>query len=398
MKSHVIEKVKFLFPYILLMTYLTYSQSIWTQRSIHIGDTGLNSVAWTGKKLVTVGNKGVVLTSPDGVTWTRQNSGTTANLNVVAWTGGRLIAVGETVLASEDGILWTNLSANISKYFWVHTLTRTDSMYICVGKHLLTSPDGVAWTLKPLIPDIVPITMMGATWTGNNLISAGYGSQLAETSDGVKWTARRISELSNWLCQSIVQADKQLVIAGDCILTSSDSGKTWIEQDFGMNPRPILRSIIWTGHQLLAVGGSRTILTSPDGINWSRKILPLSNAITFYSAVFTGTQYVVVGDEIWTSPQDVAIATEHSKKKNLADFFIVKCGSKIAVALPVSLKNQYVNAAIYSVTGKVLLENCYHTNNAGGVEITIGKLGTGRYVLVLSRDNLQFMENFCIVR
>jgi hypothetical protein len=51
-----------------------------------------------------------VLTSPDGVTWTPQSSGTTARLNAVTWTGGgRFVAVGDsgTILTSPDGFFWT---------------------------------------------------------------------------------------------------------------------------------------------------------------------------------------------------------------------------------------------------------------------------------------------------
>jgi hypothetical protein len=63
------------------------------------------SLAWTGKQYVVVGYPGVILTSPDGLTWTRRLSQTEFALNSVAWNGNLLVAVGAhgTVLtATED--------------------------------------------------------------------------------------------------------------------------------------------------------------------------------------------------------------------------------------------------------------------------------------------------------
>ena len=66
----------------------------------------LNAVAWSASlsKFVTVGDAGTILTSPDGVTWTQQTSGTTNTLYGVAWSGAlnRFVAVGAggTILVS----------------------------------------------------------------------------------------------------------------------------------------------------------------------------------------------------------------------------------------------------------------------------------------------------------
>lgn len=74
------------------------------------GTFGLNGVARFGTQsaVVAVGVVGTILTSPDGATWTPQTSGTAANLDWAAWSGTQLVAVGAsgTILTSPDGVSW----------------------------------------------------------------------------------------------------------------------------------------------------------------------------------------------------------------------------------------------------------------------------------------------------
>jgi hypothetical protein len=68
---------------------------------------------------VAVGDGGAIRTSPDGVTWTPRDSGTTKNLHSVTWTGAQLVAVGEdgAVATSPDGATWTPRPAPTSDSF-----------------------------------------------------------------------------------------------------------------------------------------------------------------------------------------------------------------------------------------------------------------------------------------
>ena len=76
-----------------------------------------------------------ILTSPDGVTWTARNSGTTTNLNAVIWGGGQFAAVGRTILTSPDGVTWTSENAGTS-----HSLSGVASngrQFVAVGEIIL---------------------------------------------------------------------------------------------------------------------------------------------------------------------------------------------------------------------------------------------------------------------
>jgi hypothetical protein len=72
----------------------------WTRR-ISQGNH-LRGVAYGDGLFVAVGNDGTILTSPDGVNWTVQTSGTDHSLHGVTYGNGLFVAVGDngTILTS----------------------------------------------------------------------------------------------------------------------------------------------------------------------------------------------------------------------------------------------------------------------------------------------------------
>ena len=59
---------------------------------------------------VTVGDNGIILTSSNGISWTKRTSGTTKNLYGVTYGNSTFVTVGDngTILTSSDGTTWTN--------------------------------------------------------------------------------------------------------------------------------------------------------------------------------------------------------------------------------------------------------------------------------------------------
>ena len=74
------------------------------------GTTDLSGLAASTNLIVAVGDQGLILTSPDGSTWTQRTSGTTSGLLRVRCLGGLFLAVGEngTILKSTNGISWSS--------------------------------------------------------------------------------------------------------------------------------------------------------------------------------------------------------------------------------------------------------------------------------------------------
>src|SRR5687767_4522116 len=85
------------------------AQTVWTERGQLPTTSKLNSLIWTGTQLVAAGDYGAVLTSRDGVSWTRKRTGILKTFYSLAWTGTQLVATwgANSILTSPDGSVWT---------------------------------------------------------------------------------------------------------------------------------------------------------------------------------------------------------------------------------------------------------------------------------------------------
>ena len=204
---------------------------------------------------------GTILTSRDGVSWTSQISGTTYQLNSVTWTGTKLVAVGElgTILTSSDGVTWISQISGTTDL--LYAVRWVGSQLVVMGENgtILTSPDGVTWTSQH---SGSKNALYSITWTGIQLVAVGVfessstDAALFASSDGIVWTKSRISGSLS----SVTWTGSQLVAVGDKILASPD-GKTWTIRI--PETKHYMNSVTWTGTKLVAVGHFGDILTSP---------------------------------------------------------------------------------------------------------------------------------------
>jgi hypothetical protein len=96
----------------------------WTRR--YLDETGdLNDVAFGGGIYVAVGEGGVIIRSTDGISWSTTASGTTIPLRGVSYGGGVFVAVGAlgngsspTALVSTNGISWSDNSGGVNLASW----------------------------------------------------------------------------------------------------------------------------------------------------------------------------------------------------------------------------------------------------------------------------------------
>jgi len=110
----------------------------------------LFGIAWSGSRFVAVGADGTIINSPDGVSWTNCNSGTTIELNSISWSGSQFVAVGNsgTILTSPDGVNWTKQTSGTGDT--LRGVVWGGNQFVAVGnnKNILTSPDGIIWTAQ----------------------------------------------------------------------------------------------------------------------------------------------------------------------------------------------------------------------------------------------------------
>jgi len=94
----------------------------------------LSGVAYGNGTFVAVGSYGEILTSPDGVTWTRRDSGTEKDLSGVAYGVGTFIAVGSygEILTSPDGLAWTERCSGTSSL--LKEVSYGNDTFVAVGE------------------------------------------------------------------------------------------------------------------------------------------------------------------------------------------------------------------------------------------------------------------------
>lgn len=276
----------------------------------------LSGVAWSGTQFVAVGNSGIILTSPDGITWTSRTSGTTNPLYGVNWSGTQFVAVGGngTTLTSPNGITWTARTSGTTNI--LRSVVWSGTLFVAVGGSgaILTSPDGVTWTART---SGTTELLNGVTWSGTQFVAVGGnglgglpGTVLASP-DGVTWTSGSGNLNLNYP-QAVTWSGTQFVAAGFVglgahgLILGSPNGVTWGAIFLaGSSLFDNLFGIVWSGTQFVAVGGSGntgTILTSPDGGTWTRQ--PSGTTNTLSGVVWSGTKFVIVGANgtILTSP------------------------------------------------------------------------------------------------
>lgn len=247
----------------------------WTRQTSDTHDE-LYGVTWGNSQFVAVGENGTILTSPDGVTWTPQSSGTTETLMGIVWGDSQYVAVGggkDVILTSPDGVSWTNQALGTGIGFT--NVSWGNSIYVATGDSnngVYTSPNGSTWTSHIVGGSSV---YYGIVWNGSKFIAAGVGN-IATSSDGKTWanqwsgpqTLRGISLAGTkivavGLIGSVGQT-RNVKLKGDAkqigTIFTSPKGDTWTQQT--SVPKRDLSAIAGSGSQIVVVGTQSTILTA----------------------------------------------------------------------------------------------------------------------------------------
>jgi hypothetical protein len=268
----------------------------WTERT-NPQNFDLYGVIFAGGQFVAVGEittaspsqGSYILTSPDGVTWTQRSNPGRQRLRAIAYgeptaspTEGLYVAVGDNdsssdslILTSPDGITWTERS-NPRIALELQGVCWTGELFVAVGQaalaspteggaYVITSPDGITWT-NHTNPRDTNLTAVASN--GRGLVIA-VGAYNFDTENAY-------------------------------IIGSSDGGITWEELEHQSQAASTqLNGICWNGSIFVAVGnwnGTNTdafIATSADGLVWSEKPNPRQSSLT--AVCWNGNAFVAVG-------------------------------------------------------------------------------------------------------
>lgn len=257
----------------------------------------LFGVTSSGNQSVAVGGSGTVIGSTDGTTWRGINP-TAKPLSAIAWSGARFTTVGQAgaiVTTSPDGISWLPQTSGTTQDLFGVTWSSSLSLFAAVGRGgaILTSPDGVTWTGRT---SPTTNTLAAVAWCGAQFVAAGNGGVILTSPNGIAWTPQS-SNTTNFL--NAVGCSSTFIAVGEgndttsgAILTSPD-GVAWTQR--ALSTTNAVFGVVWSGTQFTAVGLGGTVYTSPTGTAWTARTSGSTrslNAVTWSAA---RSQFVAVG-------------------------------------------------------------------------------------------------------
>ncbi|SMP66566.1 S-layer homology domain-containing protein [Anoxynatronum buryatiense] len=315
----------------LTVNRLPYTFNWWSVRSPLAEGDLLRSTCYGNGTFVAVGDNGTILTSPDGVTRTTRNSGTTNDLWGVTYGNGTFVAVGksETILTSPDGVTWTTRKSG--GFYLLKGVGYGNNMFVAVGwvaggvGMILTSPDGVTWTPRT---SGTTNNLIGVSYGNSTFVVVGSSGTILTSADGVTWTPRTSGTTNELWGVSYGNSTFVAVGSSGTIQTSAD-GVTWTPRTSGITNH--LRGVSCVNSTFVAVGTGGIILTSPDGETWTTQTSGTTNEL--WGASYGNGTFVAVGRSrtVLTSPNGETWANKTYGTTN--DLYGVSYGNGTFVAV-----------------------------------------------------------------
>lgn len=286
------------------------SLGTWVARKLPLARSAtLSGIAFGASGFVAVGvdtnsqtmvTSPVLVTSPDGISWTVRTAPPSWTYAAKGSPAAICFGNGQYVVATSTGFDGTN---TVSGGVW-------------------TSPDGISWTQRTLPSALAsnPVTWTAITYGGNLYVAVGGGTisaaAIMTSPDGITWTVRSAPLMSStYPSPTSIAWGNNLFVVGlntaaqnmQIIMTSPD-GINWTLRDVPVGdpnyPDFYVTGLTFGNGMFVGVGWDNmttwwgdSIITSPDGINWTYQISPGG----WYQAVaFGGGLFAAVGYEFST--------------------------------------------------------------------------------------------------
>ena len=254
----------------------------------------LADVACMGGLCIAIGESGAVFKSTDDVNWTQQTPFTSEDLVAIDILGSTFIAasLGNEVFTSSDGTNWTMAHVLASK---PEALDVADGRAVILqeGGNLVSSTDTTIW-----VPGTsgLPEGVTSFLWDGMRYVGVGKKGHLIYGQSLKEWSSR----LRDEVLPPYGGSRRGPVFINDSNqgLWTSGCARSWRRQ---ANPVPdLIRSVAKLGEGFIAAGNNGTLITSPDGYNWTP--IPFVNNQTIYTITVGDTSMVAHGESTYSRP------------------------------------------------------------------------------------------------
>jgi len=270
----------------ILLVPACFGQFAWTDQSPAGVSDDIWCVKYANENFVAVTNKGRVLTSTDGSSWSVQTLNANTWLVSVTYGGGLWVVVGEggIIYYSADLRTWTAARAvTTSRLNGVAYVNRT---YIAVGEAgvIATSSDAQNWTLRSSGTTEF-LHGIASDFPSNSVTYAtgGKGTILRSTDFGITWSNGssdfQFNPTRNSLTDDIEIAEYGPFFNGTSgsrrIAIAGSNGLVWARgnPDVPQNlpSAPVFRGLTYGASNWVVAGDRGIIYTSPDGSKWTQR-------------------------------------------------------------------------------------------------------------------------------
>jgi photosystem II stability/assembly factor-like uncharacterized protein len=251
--------------------------STWTRRNSGLTNNFVRTFALSGSNLFagTLGPAGVYLTTNNGVNWTIANSGiTNQTIHALAFNGATLLAGsnGSGVYKSTDnGASWQPSNTGLSDLS-VHALLVASGRAFAgtgststTGGVFISTDNGATWSL----PATSPTNIRSLATNGIGLFAATNGAGVYKSTDnGATWSAANTG-LTHMSVRVIISSGANLFAGtnGGGVYLSTNSGANWSQINTGLTSLSILS---------LATNSTTLYAGTQTGGVWTR---PLSQVV-----------------------------------------------------------------------------------------------------------------------
>jgi hypothetical protein len=221
-------------------------------------DITIRAVAWSGERFVAAGAEGKILTSLDGLTWEVFQSVTTNQLLEAYWTGAEFLMGGQrgTLFRSDDGLTWHDESLDIYNSIYAFASSGNEVVAAAGNGSILVKSQGQTWEL---IDGVNPRgrSIGDIIWSSGSYIAIGLPSNILTSPDGYDWSVQTIGDDSDgWLHALAESPDEIVVVGGSGTVYSTTDRINWIRET--LDEPYQLNSVTWSSRGFIA-GGSRGI-------------------------------------------------------------------------------------------------------------------------------------------
>ncbi len=162
---------------------------------------------------------------------------------------------------------------------------------------------GANWQLRTICNEREQIGGVATSADGTKLFAIGnvpvLGNYVHSSADsGATWTTSLVSSTGSLLRVACSADGTKVVVAGDALFTSTDSGVTWIPNSFSLNADEITSLVSSSDGTKLALTDAAGVYVSIDsGATWTQTENTADQVTTFYSVAISadGTKLVAVG-------------------------------------------------------------------------------------------------------